>query len=358
MPFLYQVTFALALLSVGIAAPVNNVQKRSGFSIQQTANSNFKADGLSAYRKAVAKYARHASRLGLVDAKNGSVTATPEQYDSEYLSPVTIGEQDFVLDFDTGSSDFWVFGPGVTGREKTYKPTGSPEDGLTWQISYGDGSSASGTVYKDTVTIGGIAVEGQAVEAANKASKQFTEGPQDGLLGLAFSSINTVKPTPQNTWFDTAVAQGLDPIFGVNLKKGEAGSYDFGSVDTSAFSGELAYTDVDSSQGFWSITPDSAKIGDTEISPDTGIADTGTTLLLLSDETVSAYYEKVEGAENDQQQGGYVFDCDAKLPDFTVTVGGFDSVIPGDYMNYAPTGSGNSKHSNSLCESIWPTDTL
>ena len=36
---------------------------------------------------------------------DGTVTATPEQYDSEYLCPVTIGGQTLNLDFDTGSSD-------------------------------------------------------------------------------------------------------------------------------------------------------------------------------------------------------------------------------------------------------------
>lgn len=38
-------------------------------------------------------------------AADGSVTATPEQYDSEYLCPVTIGGQTLNLDFDTGSAD-------------------------------------------------------------------------------------------------------------------------------------------------------------------------------------------------------------------------------------------------------------
>ena len=36
---------------------------------------------------------------------DGTVTATPEEYDSEYLCPVTIGGQTLNLDFDTGSSD-------------------------------------------------------------------------------------------------------------------------------------------------------------------------------------------------------------------------------------------------------------
>ncbi len=58
-------------------------------------------------------------------------------------------------------------------------------------ISYADGSGASGVVGTDTVTIGGTTVQGQAVELANQVSSTFVSDAADGLVGLAFSSINT-----------------------------------------------------------------------------------------------------------------------------------------------------------------------
>ena len=36
---------------------------------------------------------------------DGTVEAAPEQYDSEYLSPVNVGGTTLQLDFDTGSAD-------------------------------------------------------------------------------------------------------------------------------------------------------------------------------------------------------------------------------------------------------------
>lgn len=75
-----------------------------------------------------------------------------------------------------------------------YKPAGNSTklDGYTWKIQYGDGSGASGDVYKDTVAVGSITARGQAVESAKQISEQFVQNRNnDGLLGLAFSSINT-----------------------------------------------------------------------------------------------------------------------------------------------------------------------
>ena len=47
--------------------------------------------------------------------------------------------------------------------------------GETWKISYGDSSSASGDVGTDTIDLGGLKVEGQAIELAKELSTQFAQ---------------------------------------------------------------------------------------------------------------------------------------------------------------------------------------
>ena len=70
--------------------------------------------------------------------------------------------------------------------------------------------------------------------------------------------------------------------------------------------------------------------------------DTGTTLLLLPDSVVRDYYKNVKGAQNNPQAGGYAFNCNTELPDFTVVIGNYKAVVPGKYINYAPLNEGSS----------------
>jgi aspergillopepsin I len=243
----------------------------------------------------------------------------------------------------------WVFSSlqpsSQTSGHAVYKADASKlEKGSSWKISYGDGSGAAGKVYADKVVVGGVTATSQAVEAATSISTQFQQDKDnDGLLGLSFSSINTVKPKPKTTFFDTVKADLAEPLFGVDLKYHASGTYDFGFIDDSKYSGALTYVDVDSSEGFWGFTASSYIIGNGTASTSSisGIADTGTTLLYIPLADVKAYYAKVKGSKNDSTQGGYTFPCSADLPDWTAVIGGTKHTIPGKYIKYAPITTGS-----------------
>ncbi|KND90046.1 Endothiapepsin [Tolypocladium ophioglossoides CBS 100239] len=326
------------------------------FSVTASHNSNFQPHGPVALAKAYQKFNKplpadlSAAIQGLGKRQStGSVANVPQQYDSEYLAAVQIGTppQTLNLDFDTGSSDLWVFSTETPSSEVNgqtlYNPSSSSTarllNGETWSITYGDRSSSSGNVYSDVVTIGGLTVTGQAVEAAQKVSAEFTSGPSSGLLGLAFSAINTVQPDRQQTFFANAQPNLQAPLFTANMNHQADGKYNFGYIDNSEYKGSITYTPVDSSQGFWGWTATGYSVGQGALNGQsiTGIADTGTTLLLLPNTVVSDYYSQVDGASYDSSQGGYTFSCGTTLPDFTFGVESSTITVPGLYMNYAPT---------------------
>ncbi|KAI3333295.1 secreted aspartic proteinase precursor [Ustulina deusta] len=354
-------TLAIIAALAGLAS-ASPVQPKVGtFSVSQVENLNFKAHGPTQLAKTLSKYgvsipdglARNMANLDaarLTARTSGSAKTDPEQYDIQYLTPVQIGTppQTLNLDFDSGSSDLWVFStetpPSSVRGQALYDPkqskTSKAVNGASWTITYGDQSSSGGVVYRDTVTVGNVTVQAQGVEAATTVSTQFTrDANNDGLLGLAFSTLNTVQPHQELTWFDNA-ADTLDhPVWTADLKYHKAGTYDFGVIDKSKYSGKISYVNVNSSTGFWMFDMSGYGVANSTFKPAQfqGIADTGTTLVMLPPQIVKDYYAAVYGAKLDNYQGGYVFPCDAKLPNFVLGVGQSKITIPGKYINYAPT---------------------
>ncbi|KAF2034105.1 Asp-domain-containing protein [Setomelanomma holmii] len=356
MPSLAYLTAALAFTTSVVANPVN-VEKRKTFTVEQVQKSTFRKNGAEQLAKTIRKYGKAVpdhvlaavenSKAVQAAADSGTVTAAPgDAYDSSYLSPVTVGTSTLHLDFDTGSSDLWVFSSlqassQLSGHDYYKADSTKLKSGYTWKISYGDGSGASGKVYGDKVVVGGVTATSQAVEAATSVSTQFSQDQDtDGLLGLAMSSLNTVKPVQQTTFFDTVLSQLAKPVFAVDLKYHAAGTYDFGFIDTSKYTGSLTYINADTSQGWWGFSATAYSVGTTTKSASiSGILDTGTTLIYTDTAIVQAYYAKVSGAKLDSTQGGYTFPCSATLPDFSITIGGVKQTVPGKYINYAPVTS-------------------
>ena len=130
------------------------------------------------------------------------------------------------------------------------------------------------------------------------------------------------------------------PLFTVNLRHATVGSYEFGRIDASQFQGSLSFAPIDNSRGFWEFESKSFAVGDGKVEANDNaspaIADTGTSLMLVDDAVVQAYWSKVEGANLDSKLQAVVFPCDAQLPDFHVAIGSdYMATIPGPLMNFS-----------------------
>lgn len=350
------ITAFLALGAIAQAAPAPAPSASSSgsasHSVTAIRNPNYVRNGTASLLKAYAKYhlqptqpMSDAFMSAIQKRQDSSAPAFPVD-GVEYLVPTTVGGQTLNLDLDTGSADLWVFSSllAASSREGHDIYTSSKSStfkdlpGYTWSIQYADGSGASGTVGTDTVKIGETTVTGQAVELANRVSSSFVSDESDGLIGMAFSKINTVQPISQSTFFDNAESSLSSPLFAAYLPLGADGAYDFGYTDSSKYSGNITYTPVDSRDGFWEFPSTSYKVGSTthKLSGFTGIADTGTTLILMSDAVNTAYYAQVPGSMYSSSYGGYVFPCGVTLPTLSFKIGPTDyATIPGSLMNFA-----------------------
>ncbi|KAJ3483987.1 hypothetical protein NLG97_g7172 [Lecanicillium saksenae] len=130
---------------------------------------------------------------------------------------------------------------------------------------------------------------------------------------------------------------------------GSESFYTFGYIDNDlvkASGKEIAWTKIDSSQGFWMFDSAKASIGGKEVNVagNKAIADTGTTLALVSDEVCDALYKAIPGAKYDEQNQGYVFPLTTKpedLPEFKVAVGDTMFVIQAEDLAFAPADDKN-----------------
>ncbi|KAK6825747.1 secreted aspartic proteinase precursor [Apiospora arundinis] len=230
--------------------------------------------------------------------------------DEYFIAPVGIGSppQQLYLDFDTGSSDSWVFSTDTDVSEvkgqTIYDPLKSSTAVLlpntTWEIVYGDFSSSSGIVYKDTLSLGSMNIVNMTIESAQDVSSTFTKDfKMSGLLGLAWPSIAQTMPV-QDVLLDYLPQMLKEPLFTVDLRhNSDKGSYNFGFIDHNLHGSQIQYINIDNSEGFWGVQMTGYAISGQDVryefsTPKSVIVDTGTTLFYappnLQSKTTSGPY--------------------------------------------------------------------
>lgn len=244
----------------------------------------------SAYEANNSKKHPSARVLAASATNEGDVSLTDQQNEL-WTGTITFGGQDITIDFDTGSSDTLV-------NQGAYKPgTSAHKTSKTFSTSYGDGTTAKGTVYTDTMTIGGLP-EVQDV-AIGLATTTFIsgEGGSAGISGLAYPALATFG-TSYPPFFDSLIKANVlaSPVFSFALSTGSS-ELTLGSV-TSKAKGSATYVDVNQSSGFWQAA--AATVNGISI---TAIIDSGTTLIVGSPDQVKQLFKSLDGVETTEESG-------------------------------------------------------
>ncbi|KAI8373255.1 endopeptidase [Blakeslea trispora] len=266
---------------------------------------------------------------------------------AQYYGEIQLGSppQPFSVVFDTGSSNLWV--PSThcnsiacflhkrydSGRSKTFL-----ENGTEFSIRYGTGS-LEGFISEDTLTVGGIKVDGQGfAESVKEPGFTFAFAKFDGIFGLGYDTISVKHTVPP---FYHMVDRDLvdEPIFSVWLNRFEEGGENggelvFGGSDPSHYSGEIVWSDI-RRKGYWEITLENVKFGEdyVDLDPVGAAIDTGSSLLVVPT-TIADLINHELGAEKNWA-GQYVLDCSriSELPEFCLTFSGKDFCLTAeDYV--------------------------
>ncbi|KAJ2725503.1 hypothetical protein GGI07_001259 [Coemansia sp. Benny D115] len=267
-------------------------------------------------------------------------------YGIEYYGEVGVGSppQLFKLDLDTGSGDVWLAGQQceVCSRHRKFNPKKSSSykaEGRKWGISYGDGSFASGYTIRDTVTIGNLTVPNQVIGLATNESRAYQIDTVDGLLGLAYSGVSFIPGV--TTFLDNIVENDVlsEPVFSVYIrdkdKNDYAGEYLFGGIDKTRYTGELTWVPLHQPK-FWQIMLDGVSFNVQGVGKETmdisgpAIIDTGTTLIVMSEEQATEFHRGIPSAENSDIYG-WIMPCNTEqvVPgNLTFTIGGVDFSVP------------------------------
>ncbi|RBA21792.1 hypothetical protein FPRO05_00141 [Fusarium proliferatum] len=337
---LLQLIAALAASAHGLAVPDS---QGAAFSVDALPSTSEEFDPAAERQMLEAKYpATHGDIKEARSVKqSGSAKVKPASSGLSFFVPTVVGNQTFKLIYDTGSADLWVYSnessPFQSLDHPTYVPTSSAEllKNYNWSIKYAFGSEVSGVVYTDTVKAGPVVAHKQAVEAATIIQAEFAS---DGILGLAFSTINTVQPKKQKTFFETLLPTLKKKVFAANLRlDGKPATWDFGYIDDTKFKGKIAYTPV-VSQKYWSMNVSTYAIGkgsftSSKMTVGEVLVDCGTSLVYLPEAVVNDYYSHIKGYKL-LEGGSRTFPCNSTIPDFHFKIDSTTLSIPGRDVNY------------------------
>ncbi|KAI0070897.1 acid protease [Panus rudis PR-1116 ss-1] len=319
----------------------------SPLSIPIIRRQNVIRDAAWAHRQKFALEAKYGIMPSLSSRAQGVNLLTNQNADSSYFGSITIGTPpvSYNVILDTGSSDLWLASEGsgsnIPNGIPTYDPSASSTyvaQNTSFSIRYGSGA-AQGVLGSDVIQLAGFAVVNQVFGVVSRISDNMLVPPVSGILGLGFERIATSRAKP--LWQVLAESSGVldEPVMAFYLTRylddddarsaEPGGSFTFGGVNSSLYTGEIDYQDVpQGSEGYWILQMNALVSQGQHVDLPSGSSfaaiDTGTTLVGGPASVISALYATIPGSEpaTGDYQGYYTYPC---LTNVTVSLGFGDS---------------------------------
>lgn len=242
-------------------------------------------------------------------SQSASMAINEDGTDYSYFSTVNFGSSGVSLNMlvDTGAANTWVMGSDCKSKaclaHNTFGRANSGTLQVTntpWNVTYGTGQ-VGGVVVNDTISMAGFTLP-LAFGSASVTSNDFMTYPMDGILGLGRPKSNVMGVPTVMEALDSAHLLKAK-LLGVNLQRNVDGATDgevnFGTVDSSKFTGDLSYTTSVSNDGLWEVPVDDAGVDNQglKFTGKTAIIDTGTSFVLMPPDDAKKLLTQIPKAE-------------------------------------------------------------
>ena len=318
-----------------LAAAVATVPLAQSISLNHKRDASPRVFGLDLEKKSAADPVQASHRRF---RKRQTVTETLTNEDTFYFANISLGTpaQAIRVSIDTGSSDLWVNVVNSTictehkaaycassGAFNAPKSNSVKFVNDLFNVTYADGSGATGNYVTDTLAIGGKTL----------TDFQFGLGLQSttpqGVFGVGYSGDESIVVNSENQKTYNNLPLALTdaklintPAFSLWLNDldSSTGSILFGGVDTDKYHGDLESVPVLAEDGvytgfyialtsvsFAASSSDTAQTS-TDGLPAATVLDAGSTISYLPDNIVAAIYEATQ-AQYDENEGVAFVDC-------------------------------------------------
>jgi hypothetical protein len=269
-----------------------------------------------------------------------------------YIGPVTIGSDTFQVIYDTGSSLLWV--PSTqcgSSCENRQSYSGQYTDlNSQFSLTYGSGS-VSGDYVKAPVGLADSSLSSFKMGLATSVGfTGFSSGEYDGILGLAWPSLNQDPNTP--VIVPSFYAEGAIPenLFAIYLTPdGTGGELSLGEIDTSRYSGNMTWLTL-TQQQWWTVniigvavnnvgvvSSDRRVLPAPEPTADLAILDSGTSLIVGPTDSIDQIVREI------QSVSGVAISYDSNAQIFAVRCSQVKSLPPITFV-LADANTGQSYH--------------